>query len=236
VNFRVSALLALIAAPLMGGPAPSPEAIVANYCAVARDQAEVLNGASMEVQIEASLPRLKKHGRLWALRHISRLGRITYDALRFEGDSTVKNNVIARYLSAEAQAQSERTPSLAVIPENYKFKYKRIDALDGRQAYVFQVSPRKKRVGLYKGEIWIDSDTYLRVLESGRFVKSPSVFLKKVEFVRKYEIRDGIPVPLQVQSTVSTRLVGPAELTIDFSNFSLADKSGRASLVTADGQ
>ena len=234
MNVRVLVVSALIVAPLWGGPAPSPEAIVANYCAVARDQADVLNGASMEVRIEASLPKLKKHGRLWALRHISRLGRITYDALRFEGDNTVKNNVIARYLSAETQAQSGRTPSLSVIPENYKFKYKRIEFLDGRQAYVFQVSPRKKRVGLYKGEIWIDSETYLRVQEAGRFVKNPSLFLKKVEFVRKYEIRDGIPVPLQVQSIVSTRLVGPAELTIDFSNFSLADKTNRASLVPGD--
>lgn len=190
----------------------------------------------MEVHIEASLPKLKKQGRLQALRHISKLGRITYDALRFEGDNTVKNNVIARYLTAEAQYQTERMPSLTVTPENYKFKYKRVQEWDGREVYVFQVTPRKKRVGLYKGEIWIDTGTYLRVLESGRFVKNPSIFLKKVEFVRKYEIRDGIPVPRQIQSVVQTRLVGPAELTIDFSNYSLPDISKRASLAETEDQ
>ena len=175
----------------------------------------------MEVRIEASLPRLKKQGRLQALRHISRLGRITYDALRFEGDNTVKNNVIARYLTAEAQSQSEKMPSLAVTPENYKFKYKKLSpGAEGREAYVFQVTPRKKRVGLFKGEIWIDALTYLRVQESGRLVKNPSIFLKKVEFVRKYEIRDGIAVPREIQSVVDTRLVGRAELNIQFSNYS----------------
>ena len=66
-------------------------------------------------------------------------------------------------------------------------------------------------------------DTYLRVQESGRLVKNPSIFLKKVEFVRKYEIRDGISVPRQIQSVVDTRLVGQAELTIDFSNYSLLE-------------
>jgi len=52
-------------------------------------------------------------------------------------------------------------------------------------------------------------------------VKSPSIFLKKVAFIRKYEIRNGISVPLQVQSVVDTRLAGKAELTIDFTNFSI---------------
>jgi len=65
-------------------------------------------------------------------------------------------------------------------------------------------------------------------------VKTPSIFLKKVAFVRKYEIRDGISVPRQVQSVVDTRLVGRAELTIDFSNFSV---DGAKSLATdTDGQ
>lgn len=193
-----------------------------------------LNGASMEVHIQASLPRLKKEGKLRALRHISTLGRITYEALSFVGDNTVKQNVIARYLTAEAQAQTDRVASMAVTPENYKFKFKRTAELDGRELHVFQVSPRKKRVGLFKGEVWIDAGTHLRVYESGRFVKNPSIFLKKVEFVRKYEIRDGIPVPRHIQSVVDTRLVGPAELSIDFTNFTLAENAKRASLESED--
>ena len=68
-----------------------------------------LDGASMEVDIDASLPKLKKHGRLHALRRISPLGRITYERLQFEGDGTVKNEVIARYLTAESGG-AEQTP------------------------------------------------------------------------------------------------------------------------------
>ena len=98
--------------------------MVRNYTAASEQQERAFNGSSMEVDIEASLPKLKRQGRLHALRHISRLGRITYEALRFEGDNSVKNHVIARYLSAEAQSQAEGSPSLAVTPANYKFKYK----------------------------------------------------------------------------------------------------------------
>ena len=191
----------------------------------------------MEVDIEASLPKLKKRGRLQALRHISRVGRITYDALHFEGDNTVKNHVIARYLSAEAEAQSDGSTSLAVTPANYKFRYKaRIQSPD-QDVHVFEVTPRHKQVGLFKGEIWIDAHTFLRVRESGRLVKTPSLFLKKIEFVREFEIQDGVSVPRQIRSTVDTRLVGPAELTIDFRHVSLGEEAPRrASLVDVGDQ
>jgi hypothetical protein len=227
-------MFALGATVLHAGPAPRPEAIVANYASAHRDLETALNGASMEVHIDAALPRLHKQGRLHALRHISRIGRITYEALSFVGDNTVKQNVIARYLTAEAQTQTDNANSLSVTPENYKFKFRRTVEMDGRGVHVFQVTPRKKRVGLFKGEVWIDSATYLRVLESGRFVKNPSIFLKRVEFVRKYEIRDGIPVPLHIHSTVDTRLVGPAELRIEFTNFSMAGDTSRSSADSED--
>jgi hypothetical protein len=191
------------------------------------------------VEIQASLPKLKKHGRLHGLRRISKLGRITYEHLAFEGDGTIKNQVIARYLNAEIESQEAQAPALAVTPANYKFSYQKKAILDGRSAYLFAVSPKKKQVGLFKGEIWIDAATYLPMLESGYWVKSPSIFLKKVAFVRKFEIRDGRAVPLQVASTVDTRIWGTAELEIDFTNFSvdrLSVDDAAPDSVTNDGQ
>jgi hypothetical protein len=89
---------------------------------------------------------------------------------------------------------------------------------------------------LYRGEIWIDASTFLRVREAGSWVKNPSIFLKKVEFVRKYEIRDGISVPLEVHSVVDTRLVGKAELNIAFHNVALGESNARPGLAEVDGQ
>src|ERR1700730_8849050 len=118
----------------------SPDTIVDNYLAASLGQQRSLKGASMDVEFEASLPKLKKHGRLRALRRISPLGLIKYEMLRFDGDSTVNNQVITRYLSAEAEAQKEKpSPELAVTPRNYKFKYAGMGQLDGRPVHVFQV-------------------------------------------------------------------------------------------------
>lgn len=231
LNLCVLCLFAVSFGVLGAATVPRPDSVVENYWAAAEQQGRALEGSSMEVDIEASLPKLKKHGRLHGLRHISRLGRITYDALRFEGDNSVKHHVIARYLAAEAEAQADGSPSLAVTPANYKFKYKGSDQSGGQTVEIFQVTPRRKLVGLFKGDIWIDARTFLCVRESGRLVKTPSLFLKKIEFVKEYEIQDGISVPRQIRSIVDTRLVGPAELTIDFRNVSLAEVPRRASLV-----
>ncbi len=176
----------------------APEAIVENYCAASRGEAQLLQGASMDVEIAASLPRLQKKCKLNALRRISALGKITYEKLEFKGDNTVKSQVILRYLSAEAEAQGDESASLAVIPANYKFKYKGRGTLDGREVHIFQVTPRKKGPGLFKGDVLIDAATYLRVQESGFLVKTTSVFVKRVDFVRKYEIRNGLSTPFEV--------------------------------------
>jgi hypothetical protein len=201
-------------------PAIAPDAIVQNYCA-AQQQAHSGKASSMDMEIQASLPGLKKQGRLHGLRKITQLGRITYVKLIFEGDNTVKNQVIERYLTAEAEAQQDKAETLAITPANYKFQYKGENQAAGRTIHVFQVTPKHKLRGLFKGEVWIDAATYLPVQESGYLIKNPSMFVKKVEFVRTFDIRDGVAVPRQVQSTVDTRLFGKAELTVDFTNFSL---------------
>jgi hypothetical protein len=212
------------------------DSVVEHYWAASQNQERALDGASMDVDIDASLPKLKKHGRLRALRRISNLGRITYEALRFEGDNTVKKDVIGRYLAAETEAQSNGASSLAVTPANYKFKYRGLQRYDGGTADIFQVTPRHKKVGLFKGEIWLDAKTSLRVRESGRLVKNPSIFVKSIEFVREYDIRNGISVLRQIRTVVDTRLVGPAELNIAFRNVLFAEGPRQASLVNVNAR
>lgn len=176
-----------------------------------------MRGLQMEIDIDAKLPKLKKEGRFQALRFISKIGQVTYDHIRFDGDNRIKKDVIGRYLTAESQVQD---PSkLAIAPENYKFKYKGQHDRDGRLVHVFQLQPKRKAEGLFKGELWIDPGTYLPVRESGELVKNPSIFLKKVRFTREFEIRDGVAYPKHLDTVVDTRIAGKAELRISFSNF-----------------
>ncbi len=235
MKFRVFLCSAIFTISAVAGPSTAADSIVENYCTASQLQALKARATSMDVEIDASLPKLKKHGKLHALRRISPLGLIRYEKAQFEGDGVVNKEIIARYLTAEVEMQRQQAPSTAVTPDNYKFKYKGLSWQDGQNVHVFEVTPRQKREGLFKGEVWIDAATFLKVQESGYLVKNPSIFLKKVAFVRKYEIRDGISVPRQVQSVANVRFVGKAELTIDFTNFAI-DAAKQGSAADVDGQ
>jgi len=100
---------------------------------------------------------------------------------------------------------------------------------------VIGIRPNEKRVGLFKGDLWLDAKTGMPVRESGVFVKTPSVFLKKVEFLQQYEIQNGIAIPKHLESKADVRLVGRAELNMDFSNFTrpeVAEEEQPASIAT----
>jgi len=236
LKFLFLAWTAVISVGVAAETASVPsDAIVENYCTASQAQAQTTRGASMDVEIDATLPKLKKHGRLHALRRISPLGLIRYERAQFEGDRVVIREVISRYLTAEVDAQKEQSAEIAVTPRNYKFKSKGMNQSDGQDVYVFEVTPRQKREKLFKGLVWIDARTFLKVRESGYLVKNPDFMVKKVTFVRKYEIRDGISVPRQEQSVADVRLFGKVELTIDFSNFSI-DALKHGSAAEFDGQ
>jgi hypothetical protein len=196
--------------------------IVNKFIASTQAQQETLKGMQMEVQISADLPKWHKTGKMNALRVISRLGKISYKVLGFSGDDTVKNDVIANYLKAETQGQQDTT-QYAITPANYKFRYKGYMEMNGQQMHIFELKPRQNRVGLFKGELWLDAKTSMPIRESGHFVKNPSVFLKKVEFVREYEIQDGVAIPKHIQSTVDTRIAGRADISIDYTNVKKAE-------------
>lgn len=195
--------------------------VVNKYLNAAKIQQETLRGSQMEVSIDAKLPRLEKQGRMRALRVVPRIGKIAYRVLGFSGDTTVKQEVIARYLSLETQDHDIN--SIAVTPANYKFQLKAKLTQGGRRIEIFQLSPRKKRVGLFKGELWLDADTGMPVRISGQWVKSPSVFVKNVQFVQEFELQNGVSLPSHIESTVDTRLAGRAELSINFTNFTHPD-------------
>lgn len=214
----------LLALPLISllsaDPASLPaDDVVSKYREALDKQQSSTRNLAADVKFEANIPKLGKQGTMSALRKISTLGRVTYKVLGFSGDDTVKKEVIARYMSAEIDSAGKPSTDVAITPTNYNFKYKGVQDRAGHRVHVLELKPRQKRVGLFKGEIWLDEASYLPLHEQGRFVKSPSIFIKNLDFARNYEIRDGIAYLTHFTGTTDTRIVGRAELNADFSNY-----------------
>ena len=218
-----AALLALLTVTLQAADIPKNYAtrdnlnnVINRYIAAQQTQLEALRGARMEVDIDAQLPSLEKKGKLRVLRMISRLGKISIDPIgHFIGDPIVKTQVIGKYLELE---QDERQKgSIAITPANYKFQINAIITQNEQQTYIFKLTPRHKAIGLFKGELWLDGATGMPLKEIGQMVKSGSAWLKSIRFVRDYELHDGVSTVKHLQSTVDVRVVGKAELNVDYS-------------------
>ena len=191
---------------------PAPEVVIARYIAAA--ERNKMQGGEVVMDIDASLPKLSKRGRLQAIRRLVPFGKPEYQVLRVDGDGTVRQQVIARYLKADAQAQTLPPSSVAVSQANYKFHFVGPIGAGPKLTYVFRITPRKKRVGLMKGELWIDAATGVGTRQAGRLVKQPSVFLRRVDVTQDTDIRDGRPYVRITRLAIETRLAGRAELTI----------------------
>jgi len=175
-----------------------------------------------EVTVRAKLS--SREAELRAVRSTSATGGVTHRVLDSSGDATVRREVIGRYLEAEDQAA--QLDEIAITPSHYRFHFLRTVLEAGRRVLIFQLNPKQKRVGLFKGELWLDNQTALPVRESGQFVKSPSVFIKRIVFVREYHIEDGAAIPDRIAATVDTRLAGRAELSVQFDRVVLSTEPG----------
>jgi hypothetical protein len=187
------------------------------------------------VNIHAGLPKLSKTGQLRAIRRQAPEGETRYQVLEVVGDRTVRDQLITRYLNAEERAEYPAA-AVAITPANYKFAY-RGEISDGeRQAFAFQITPRKKRAGLIEGEIWLDQRTGALLRESGRLVKSPSMWIRRVVITQENSLRDGIVEARLTHILADTRLAGRAELVIEERPLNAAERARFSTLNGEGGQ
>lgn len=212
-------------APLnLDAPAPrprmAPELALDTYLEIAHRQLSDLGAFSDMTVIVADLPETSQHGRYELQRRFSAPKSLAYAAIRFAGDGFIKTNVIARMLQSEVDhVQKGEGARTAIIGENYKFSFKGTDSIDDRPVYVFQLKPRQKRPGLFKGRIYVDAVSGRLRRAEGVMVKSPSFFVKRVEFIQDYGNFGSFSLPVHVHSIAKTRIFGRAVVDVSHSAY-----------------
>jgi hypothetical protein len=194
-------------------PAPGSLAF-ARYVASIHRRDPFRESGPVAVVIEASLPGLRKQSRLLAIRDTNESERAEYKVIESEGDATVMQEVIAPYLAEQKKIEDLPLSSVIITPANYKFRFIGEAAITGATAYVFRIVPKKKREGLIRGELWIDSATGVPIVQAGHFVKTSSAGIRRIEMVRDTNLRSGSPCSRITRVAVETRRAGRGYLTI----------------------
>src|SRR6266436_2632871 len=118
--FRKVALLLLFVG-FCSGQSLTPDEAIDRYLTGSRDRQPGCSDEVFAVQIDASLPNLKKQGSMSGLKVVSRTGQTAYRDLRFTGDNLVKTTVIARFLANDAERPEVADTELT--RQNYSFIY-----------------------------------------------------------------------------------------------------------------
>jgi hypothetical protein len=216
-------------------PRMAPELALQVYRGRSVIQAQQLASYSATTLIRAQLPDTSQSGEYEVQQHYSAPRTLAFKAVRFTGDAFVKTNVITRLLQSEVDHLQKDDPALnAISPANYKFSYKGTNELQGRTVHVYQLKPRQKRAGLFKGRIYVDVYTASLVRAEGRPVKSPSMFVKKIEFVQDYEDIGPYTFSAHIHSEATARIVGRAVVDIYQRDYQPVANSAANTAVTAE--
>ena len=196
-------------------PRMAPELALQQYLQGAEFQLSWLHSYTDTTTIDADLPATSQHGRYRLRRMFAAPRTLAFTALEFVGDNFVKGNVITRLLQSEVDhVQKGDGYAMAITAENYKFGYKGTDQIDGHMVYVYQLKPRQKRVGLFKGKVYLDVYSGNIRRAEGQMVKSPSLFVKKVQFTQDYAQVGEFNLVSRIHSVAETRIVGKAVVDI----------------------
>ena len=190
-------------------PLMSPELALATYQYRTAQQAAQLAAYSAVIVIRAELPETSQQGEFELQRKFEAPHTLQFTPVHFTGDGFVKSNVITRLLQSEVDHVQKDDPALTAISmANYKFSYKGAAHVQDRLVHVYQVKPHKKRPGLFKGRIYLDAHTGALVRAEGSVVKSPSFFVKHIEFLQDFADVQSFTLPIHMHSEAKARIVG----------------------------
>lgn len=195
------------------GQGLTPAEALDRYLAASRGPHDRCDGLTLTIQIDASLPKLKKHASMSGVKLLSQTGKIAYHGLQFTGDKLVKTDVIARFL-AQDSGVDKPAGNAAVSRQNYSFEYMKISDYNGVPAFVFHVKPKRKHAGLFEGELWLESSTAAPLRLWGDLVKSPSIFVRNFRFVEDYQDQNQCFQPSRLLLTADTRIAGLMEMSV----------------------
>jgi len=211
-------------------PRMSPQLALETYEQRSAHQGAALAAYTATTTIDAELPDTAQRGEYQLKREYIAPRTLKFKAIRFHGDKFVKSNVILRMLQSEVtHVEKEQGAQTAINSANYKFSYKGVEEVDGRPVHVFAVKPRQKRPGLFKGRIYVDVATGSLRRAEGKLVKSPSFFIKSIEFVQDYADFDHFTFPVHIHSLAKTRIIGRAVVDVYIGDYAPASQTQIAS-------
>jgi hypothetical protein len=141
----------------------------------------------------------------------------TFTAISGKGSGFIRHRVFERLMKNEKKrAGAKKDPDSLITPENYILEIIGKDRIDSSDCLIVHAIPLRKETDLFEGKIWIDNQDFAIVKITGHLAKSPSFWIKHVDFVRNYQKIDGFWLLSREKEVSAVRIHGKETLTIDY--------------------
>jgi hypothetical protein len=157
-------------------------------------------------RLEAQNPKFKQSAWMLAWTEYDHVNGFRYQIVDEGGSSYIRNKVLRAALEGEQKIWADREPQKASFThDNYLFDAGAA-APDGLASV--GVRPKRKDVLLVEGAIFVQpGDGELSRIE-GRLSKTPSIWTRRVDVVRRYERKGGVRVPISIESVAHVLIAG----------------------------
>jgi len=150
-----------------------------------------------------------------------------FEVVSEEGWKAAHRHVLQKMLESESEtSHPEVRAKTRINTENYDFKMAGTEIIDGRTAYVLEVSPKRKEKYLFRGRIWVDAEDYALARAEGQPAKNPSFWTKSTHFVQIYQKSGLLWFPRSTQSITEAHIFGTTDVNIKY--FDYAPKTAHA--------
>ncbi len=170
---------------------------------------------------------LNKHAQMLVAVAIDPNGTKHFQVVSEDGWKSAHKHVLHKMLQSEAESSEPETrPKTRFIADNYNFEMVELGTLEGRPAYIIDVTPKRNDKYLLRGRIWVDAEDYALARVEGEPAKNPSFWIRSVHFVQQYRKSGSFWVPVMTSSVTEARIFGTTEVSIRY--FDYAPLSARA--------
>jgi hypothetical protein len=139
-----------------------------------------------------------------------------------KGSGFIRHHVFERLMKDEEnRVRADKDPDSLITPENYTFEIIGDDRIGVSNCSVIHAIPKREETDLFEGKVWIDAQDFAIVKIAGHLAKSPSFWIKRVDFVRQYQKIDGFWLLLREEASTNVRIYGKEILTIDYHDYTV---------------
>ena len=146
----------------------------------------------------------------------------TFTTTSGKGSGFVRHRIFQGLMKdEEKRIRVNKDPDSLVTPENYVLNVVGTDRIGNSDCSVVHAVPKRMEMDLFEGKIWIDNQDFAIVKITGHLTKSPSFWIKQVDFVRDYHKIDGFWLLSREEAVSAIRIFGKETLTVDYQNYTV---------------